>query len=184
MVRCVARSAALCLLALVLSILAMPARAQTPWWQPVELRGGAAAHDVISSGVETSPALDGELFWQPFWGYSNVASVQPSVGFSADLDGRTSYGFADLTLELHPLGPVYFDLGGGLAVHDGFTHVPPPGRKNLGSRELFHVSADLGTKLTQQFGLSVYFDHLSNARLFARTNPGLETVGLRGAYWF
>ena len=184
MVSCVCRLFAALLFACLLAPPGRPAAAQTPWWQPVEIRGGLAAHDVISSDVERSADLNGELYWQPLLSFSNVASIQPSVGFSANLDGRTSFGFLDLTFELHPTGPLYFDLGGGLALHDGYTHFPPAGHKNLGSRELFHASADLGTKLTPQFGLSVYFDHVSNARLFAKTNQGLETIGLRGAYWF
>jgi len=174
------------LLGFVACLAIFPAQAQTPWWQPVELRIGLAGHDVkpISSGREAGAALNGELFWQPlFSGFDGRVVFKPSVGGSASLSGDTSYGFVDLTGEYWALDWLYLDLGGGVAMHDGFTSNPPPDRKDLGSRVLFHVAADVGAKLTPQFGLSIYFDHLSNAGL-ARKNEGLETIGLRAALWF
>jgi hypothetical protein len=162
------------------------AHAQTAWWQPSEFRAGLAAHDTkpISSGREAGAALNGELFLSPIFGTeTGRVSLRPSIGGTASLSGDTSYGFVDLTAEVSPFDPIFFDLGGGVAVHDGYDHPGPADRKDLGSRVLFHVAADVGARLTDHFGLSVYFDHLSNAGL-ARHNEGLETIGLRGSWRF
>ena len=64
------------------------------------------------------------------------------------------------------------------------AHLAEAERRNLGSRVLLHVSADLGTLITERFGASIYFDHVSNGGAWGRSNQGLETFGLRGAWWF
>ena len=174
------------LLVLAMCGAAPAAQAQAPWWQPSEIRIGAAAHDVkpISSGTEPGAALNGELFFQPILRSGDgMLTLKPSIGGSASLSGDTSYGFVDLTAQIRLPDPFFFDLGGGLAVHDGYDHAAPLTRKDLGSRVLFHVSADLGARLTNHLGLSIYIDHLSNAGL-AHTNQGLETFGLRVAWLF
>jgi hypothetical protein len=174
---------ALPLLALLVLPGAARAQAPVPWWQPTEFRVGFAAHDAISQR-EKGAAFDGEIFWQPLVrAFDGSVAFKPSIGGSASLSGKTSYGFVDLTGEYWALPWLYLDLGGGVAVHDGFADNPPPGRKDLGSRVLFHVAADVGVKLAPQFGVSLYFDHLSNGGL-ARHNEGLETLGLRAAFWF
>jgi hypothetical protein len=174
------------LVLLALSLGSGHVQAQTAWWQPSEIRVGFAAHDVkpISAGIEPGAALNGELFLQPVLRTGDgMLTLTPSLGGSASLSGDTSYGFVDLNAELKSYDPFFFDIGGGLAVHDGYDRAAP-GRKDLGSRVLFHVSADVGARLTDHLGLSIYFDHLSNARLFGHTNQGLETIGLRVAWLF
>jgi hypothetical protein len=150
------------------------------------MRLGLVGHDgkPISSGIEAGAAVNGELFLQPFFTSSDgILALKPSIGGSVSLSGDTSYGFIDLTAALKPGDPFFIDFGGGVAVHDGHDHPGPLDRKDLGSRVLFHVSADIGARITDHLGLSLYFDHLSNAGL-ARNNQGLETIGLRAAWLF
>ena len=52
------------------------------------------------------------------------------------------------------------------------------GRKALGSRVLFHPSAEIGFQVTPAHRVSAYFEHVSNAYL-ARPNPGMDNIGVR-----
>jgi lipid A 3-O-deacylase len=75
----------------------------------------------------------------------------------------------------------FFDLGLGLAVHDGKLHGDAKDEKHYGSRVLFYHQMDLGYAITEHCRLALVFDHMSNAYL-AEPNNGLNTVGLRIGY--
>ena len=73
-------------------------------------------------------------------------------------------------------------LGLGLAAHDGKLENSDD-KKELGSRILFRIPIEIGLLFTLHQGVSIMFDHVSNAYL-ADPNEGLDTVGLRYTYRF
>ena len=56
-------------------------------------------------------------------------------------------------------------------------------RKELGSRVLFYLAAELGYRINQRHSLAVRLDHMSNASI-ADNNEGLDTVGVVYGYQF
>jgi len=58
------------------------------------------------------------------------------------------------------------------------------GEVTLGSRILFRESVELGYRVAQRHGISVYFAHVSNASLFDKDNDGMNFLGLRYRYSF
>jgi hypothetical protein len=77
---------------------------------------------------------------------------------------------------------IFFNLGLGLAVHDGQLDSSDD-KKALGSRILFRIPIEFGLLFTERQGVSVMFDHVSNAYL-ADPNEGLDTIGVRYIYRF
>lgn len=58
------------------------------------------------------------------------------------------------------------------------------GEVTLGSRILFRESVELGYRVAQRHGISVYFAHMSNASIFDDDNDGMNFLGLRYRYAF
>jgi hypothetical protein len=54
----------------------------------------------------------------------------------------------------------------------------------LGARILFRESLEIGYRIAQRHGLSVYVAHMSNASLFDEDIDGMNFVGLRYRYAF
>lgn len=148
-----------------------------------ELRLGLLEHDIGiwgSESVEDGAAINGELAFRAltqFWG----GSLRPVLGGSVSTEGRTSYGYADLRWEAL-WDKVFFGVGLGGAIHDSKLSWDRH-RKDLGSRVLFHIPAELGYQFTPRHRLSLYFEHVSNAGL-AHPNPGMDNIGLRFSHRF
>ncbi|HYL33995.1 MAG TPA: acyloxyacyl hydrolase [Stellaceae bacterium] len=68
---------------------------------------------------------------------------------------------------------------------DVLDHDVPIGgdHKGLGPRVLFHEELDLGYRFTWRSNLSLFFDHISDAKL-TQYNPGLTNMGARTAIGF
>ena len=77
---------------------------------------------------------------------------------------------------------MFFGIGLGAAIHDSSLK-PDTRQKDLGSRVLFHVPAELGYQFTPANRLSLYFEHVSNADL-ADPNPGMDNIGIRFSHRF
>jgi lipid A 3-O-deacylase len=165
--------------------LALPAVAQDEGREGFvhELRIGLLEHDVGLWGagsVEDGAAINGELAFRSltqFW----TGSLRPVIGGSVSTEGRTSYGYADLRWEAL-WDKVFFGVGIGAAVHDSDLE-RDKNQKDLGSRVLFHIPAELGYQFTPRNRLSLYFEHVSNAWL-ADPNPGMDNIGLRFSHRF
>jgi lipid A 3-O-deacylase len=148
-----------------------------------ELRGGILAHDQGFWGaghVEKGLSGNLEVALGPsleLWG----GQIRPAIGGTYSGPNNTSYAYADARWEFTP-GPLFFSLGIGGAVHDGPLH-GEAGRKNLGSRVLFHVPLEAGVQITPANRVSLYFEHVSNGWL-ADPNPGMDNVGVRLAHRF
>lgn len=148
-----------------------------------EIRGGILAHDVdmwAAGSVEGGAAFNGELAFRAF-GNLLGGQLRPAVGLSVTGGERTSYGYADARWE-YTAGSFFFGVGLGAAVHDGELR-REPGRKDLGSRVLFHVPIEAGIQLNEVNRVSVYFEHVSNAWA-ADPNPGMDNIGIRLAHRF
>jgi len=171
--------------ALVMSLLPAAARAEDNIIH--EIRGGVLAHDVLivsRSPVESgSVSLNGEIAFGPSFGVLG-GKIRPVIGGSIATNSGTSLFYIDARIEWQ-LDRVFFALGLGPAIHTGNLErrTFDNQRKALGSRILFHPSAEVGFQVTPDNRISVYYEHVSNAYL-ARPNPGLDNIGVRLAHRF
>jgi hypothetical protein len=152
-----------------------------------EIRAGVLAHDVDNLWSQTSKEdgfdLNGEIiFSRPSLPLLS-GNVRPNLGLTVNTQGYTSKLYGGILWELQTKSGIFFDLGIGLAVHNGELDTNEEDKKSLGSRILFRIPIELGYTFNRHHRISVLFDHVSNAYL-ATPNEGLDTVGLRYGYQF
>ncbi len=150
-----------------------------------EIRAGILSHDVrlwSRSRKESGVDLNAEFIF----GFPNLrlfsGTVHTNLGFSLNTQGDTSKIYSGLLWEYIWGADVFLNLGLGLAAHNGELE-DSDDKKELGSRVLFRIPIEIGLFLTRHQGISIMFDHVSNAYL-ADPNEGLDTVGLRYTYRF
>lgn len=165
-----------------------------------EVKLGVIDHDAARTHqVEHGVDINGELlFAAPGWFRSDrnpawlnyVADPRPMIGFSANTVGDTSQFYfggdwrADLWNDtFDDRDEIFTEIGLGGAVHNGKLNNRNPRREALGSRVLFHLSAELGYSFDSHYSVSGYYEHDSNAGL-ARFNRALNNVGVRVGYRF
>lgn len=166
-----------------------------------EVRLGILAHDLrVLGGRENGADINGEvLFVSPVpdaavsafapwlrW----VLQPRPNLGFDVNTLGYTDQFYAGLTwtatLATHVFDDtdsVFLGLGFGPALNDGHVNTAASDRKKLGSNLLFHLTAELGYRITPRWSVSLYFEHSSNGGL-AYYNEGLNDAGLRLGFRF
>ena len=149
------------------------------------MRAGILAHDVpvwSRSRQEGGVDFNAEFIF----GFPNYrlfsGSVRANLGFSLNSQGDTSRIYSGLLWEYMWDSGLFFNLGLGLAAHDGELENSDD-KKELGSRILFRIPIEMGLLFTPHQGVSIMFDHVSNAYL-ADPNEGLDTIGLRYIYRF
>ncbi|HVH75447.1 MAG TPA: acyloxyacyl hydrolase [Stellaceae bacterium] len=152
-----------------------------------EVKTGILAHDVgfLGDHIETGADVNLEvLFNSPDFLHA-IGSPRPMIGGDINTAGKTSDGYFGLTWGITLIqnlfgwgGSVYANGGLGAAINDGYGDNAPPGRKDLGSPVLFHLSAELGYQFTPTFSVSAFLDHMSNANL-ANHNAGITNAGAR-----
>lgn len=150
-----------------------------------EIRTGILAHDVpIWSGFSEEGGVDFNAEF--IFGYPDYpllsGILHTNLGFSLNSRGDTSKIYSGLLWEYLWDSGIFLDLGLGLAVHDGKLDNNDD-RKELGSRILFRIPIEIGLLFAGHHGISIMFDHVSNANL-ADPNEGLDTLGLRYSYRF
>jgi hypothetical protein len=160
-----------------------PTRQNYNWLDAI--RTGILAHDVpvwSRSRQEGRVDFNAELILR--FPNSRLFSgvVRTNLGFSLNNQGDTSKVYSGLLWEYIWNSGLFLDLGLGLAAHDGDLENSDD-KKELGSRILFRIPIEIGLLLTQHQGISIMFDHVSNAYL-ADPNEGLDTIGLRYTYRF
>jgi hypothetical protein len=158
---------------------------QTQEWLS-EIRVGILAHDVpiwSLSRQEGGVDFNAEFIFR--WPNHSVLSgiVHSNLGVSLNNQGDTSKIYSGFLWEYLWQSGIFIDLGLGLAVHDGELETSDNDKKELGSRILFRIPVEIGFLFAKQHGVSIMFDHVSNAYL-ADPNEGLDTIGLRYAYRF
>jgi lipid A 3-O-deacylase len=150
-----------------------------------EIRTGILAHDVpiwSLSREEGGVDFNAEFIFA-YPDYSLISGIlRTNLGFSLNSRGDTSKIYSGLLWEYIWNSVIFMDLGLGLAVHDGKLDNNDD-RKELGSRILFRIPIEIGFLFAGHHGISIMFDHVSNAYL-ADPNEGLDTLGLRYSYRF
>lgn len=161
-----------------------------------EIRGGGIWHD--PSAKESSAALNGELLFvspvparltagiDPMFRW--MLEPRPHIGFTGNLESKTSKGYAGLTWTtmlardvLRPGDGIRFDFLFGASLNDGKHNARLLDRKDLGGNLLFHVGAEIGYQINPAVSVSLFVDHDSNGGT-ARRNQGLNSLGLRLGY--
>ena len=150
-----------------------------------EIRTGILAHDVpvwSRSSMEAGVDFNVEfIFGFPkFKLLSGI--VRANLGFSLNNQGDTSKVYSGLLWEYMWDSGLFLNLGLGLSAHNGELDNSDD-KKELGSRILFRIPIEIGLLFTRHQGVSIMFDHVSNAYL-AYPNEGLDTIGLRYSYRF
>ena len=170
-----------------------PVQAQTPPATASEpgrlygLRTGLLVHDVggLWSNTRSEGGVDfnAELvFRRPsfmLWG----GIILPNFGLSINSQGDTSKVYAGVVWEFLFSNGFFFNIGTGLAVHNGQLESDDSNKKQLGSRVLFREPIEFGFTFYERHRISILFDHISNADL-AEPNEGLDTLGVRYGYQF
>lgn len=150
-----------------------------------ELKGGVLAHDTEpqqGGRAEDGIDLNIEAVFTPSLPFLG-GDIRPALGASANTAGDTSQVYLDARWEYEFKTGAYVGLGLGAAVHNGETDDPAPDERALGSPVLFHIPVEVGYRVDGHHGMSLYFDHISNANL-ADHNEGLNTLGVRYGYRF
>ena len=147
-----------------------------------EVRVGILAHDVpgLWSGwrIENpNPDLNGEVILTPSASFLG-GTIRPAIGGTVNFNGGTSKAYADARWEYQTSLGVFFGLGLGAAVHNGYLTPTSLDHKALGSRVLFHIPAEIGYRFAGGQTLSVYFEHTSNGYT-QKYNEGLDDLGIR-----
>ena len=164
-----------------------------------EVRLGVLAHDVI--GREHGTDVNAEALFAtpidamalsdlPAWARW-LLRPRPDVGFYKNFGGYTDQLYAGVTWTAALARNVFragdglfFDYGFGPALNNGRIGAgAPPDFSRLGSHVLFHLSVDLGYRVTPRWSILAYFAHSSNAGL-ARYNESLNEAGMRVGFGF
>jgi lipid A 3-O-deacylase len=180
-------SSTLCRLAAVPVSFAMPATAQQARPLIDEMRLGVLAHDVpaLWSGwtIENrKPDLNGEVILSPSLAFAG-GTIRPALGGTWNTGGGTSKAYVDARYEYQTSLGVFFGLGLGAAIHNGYIDTNSRDHKALGSRVLFHIPVEVGYRFGNGQTLSVYFEHISNGYT-QRNNEGLDSLGVRYGFRF
>jgi lipid A 3-O-deacylase len=167
-----------------------PAAAQPPWLD--EIKVGVLANDIalFERHVEAGTDVNFEMLFTPPEIFKPIGSPRPDVGVTINSAGDTQSGYFGLTWGIAliqrlfgPSDSVWANGSVGGAVHNGFVDDAPPGRKNLGSPVLFHLSLELGYQASPTTSLSLFIEHMSNANL-APQNDGMTDAGARIGFKF
>lgn len=169
---------------------AAAANVQNPWLDEVKI--GVLANDValFERHVEAGTDVNFEMLFTPPEIFKPIGSPRPDLGMTINSAGETQSGYFGLTWGITliqrlfgPSDSVWVNGSLGGAVHNGFIDDAPPGRKNLGSPVLFHLSLELGYQVTPTVSLSAFVEHMSNANL-APENDGMTDAGARLGFKF
>jgi hypothetical protein len=150
-------------------------------------RLGLLAHDLggLWSNTRSEGGVDGNaeiVFRKPsfmLWG----GAFLPNLGMSINSQGDTSKIYAGFVWEFLFGNGFFFNIGTGLAIHDGQLESEDDNKKQLGSRILLREPIEFGFMFYERHRISILFDHISNAGL-ANPNEGLDTLGVRYGFQF
>ena len=156
----------------IILLLSIPLSAQ------LEFRGGVFVHDTANwwgcQKKESGFDINGEVILGAGW-------IRPNAGMNINSAGHTSKIYAGVVVE-PDVGDLLVSFGLGLAVHDGEL-IGDECNRSLGFRVLFRVSLELGWKFGRH-RIMIIWDHISNARILAEVNDGLDVMGVRYGFSF
>jgi lipid A 3-O-deacylase len=180
-----ARFSLIALFCLALSALSAPGNAQTKYIN--EVKFGVLAHDIpfLGSSKEKGADINAELLFASPGFLKAIWAPRPHIGLSINTNGDTNHVYAGLTWEwalfrnvLRSNDAFTAGFSFGPSFNDGLRDTRRSDKKALGSNILFHESVELGYRITPMHSISIYTDHISNARL-AKRNEGITNAGLR-----
>lgn len=156
---------------------------------PAFLGGKEGGADISGELLFASPVRDAVAETVPFY-LRWLVQPRPYFGFEANTAGYTSQGYFGLTWTwllarnlLRPGDGLEYGIGFGPAFNNGLIRTTRSDRQSLGSHVLFHVSFELGYRITPRYTVSAFLDHSSDAG-FARENQSLNDAGLRFGFRF
>ena len=147
---------------------------------------GALAHNKGPIASETEDGPDANIAYHQLLKRFDNAGLYGHGGAVINLSDGTSYAYLGGTGRLgFGASPLYGEIGGGFAVHDGDLEKKSANRRELGSRILFRFEISLGYQITEAVSASLFMDHISNGSILNNDdNRGLDTYGLRLGYSF
>jgi lipid A 3-O-deacylase len=151
-----------------------------------DIRVGILLHDGTvrnQTGKEGGADFNTEFIFNWPHCVPSIGIVQSNIGISLNNQGETSKIYSGFLWEYVWHSGIFFNLGLGLSLHNGELETDNGDKKELGSRLLFRIPVEFGVFITRHHGLSIMFDHVSNASL-ASPNDGLNTIGVRYTYRF
>lgn len=169
-----------------------------PLWGVIsELRGGILSHDVIfpdrhdlrwpnpfRNDRESGVDVNGEVMFVSPAFLDILFAPRPHAGLMINSAGDTSSAYAGLTWDGKWESGVFLEGFLGMAVHDGKRRNGNPDRIEFGSRALFRLGGEVGWRYDDTHGISVIWDHMSNAGLISSKNQGIDNIGIRYGYNF
>ena len=153
--------------------------------QADEIFGGLLVHDVDSpfsvGGLEDGADL--ELGWRGdrIRALRFIGAPSPYAFGSVATSGETHFAAAGLSWRIGDR--LFVRPGIGLAIHTRSSHGVANGfRTDLGSRVLFEPEVGLGFRIDERLTIEATWVHISQAQLFDRQNPGMDSIGIRLNY--
>jgi len=128
---------------------------------------GSQEHDTFDLNASIlTPRLD---FGMPgYWAY---LLPRFQLGGAVNLEGRTSFAYADIALNLPIFSRLFFEPFAGIAGHNG-SLTPTSTLSGLGCPLLFHAGFTFGVPINEHWNVLATFEHLSNGRSFFGVNCG------------
>jgi lipid A 3-O-deacylase len=140
--------------------------------------------DINPEIIFASPVPDSWAAELP-WYVRFAVQPRPTIGGMINTAGATNQAYFGATWSwllagnvINPGDGFTFSIFFGPGFNDGKLRPSRSDRKALGSHILFRPAIELGYRITPQYEISVYADHVSNAG-FARFNQSLNTLGGR-----
>lgn len=172
----------------VLGVLAVPVSAVGPnTWPYVQqvyigvhdhatkLLGGSGKEDGVDISLETRFRTPPGRFWE------TIGSPRPHLGVQLNAGDDTDQVYSGLSYRWWPIDRQWLDFSAGAAVHNGKLETEREDKRALGRRVLFRAALEYGYQITDEHGVSVIYNHISNG-FRSGSNDGLDSVGLRYSY--
>ena len=170
-------------------VLAAPV-ASEPLYDPTkfEVRGGymfAPFGNELGTSDLTGAVVLPKFVRLPGWQDLLVPRIR--VGGVVNLDGRTSYAYADGLWTVN-FNRAFAEIFFGGLVHDApLVNSVDSNATALGCRELYHLGADVGYRIDQHWSVIVNFEHGSNGEpelSRCPQNRGINVAGVGLGYSF
>jgi hypothetical protein len=149
-----------------------------------ELRGGYYA--TFLGPERGASAINAELVAPKFvsipW-LPDVLTPRLHAGVTDSVSGKTSYGYVGALWRLNYTERLFGEITIGGAIHNGIISTrDETGRASFGCRELYHLGANFGYRIDQNWSALITFEHLSNGNHVLSNcprNEGLNLLGFR-----
>ena len=168
-----------------------------PWDLISEIRLGLLSHDIIfpngknfrtpnpfKKRYEGSVNINPEVVFLTPDILDVLWSPRPHAGVSLNLGNDTNYAYTGLGWDTKWENNIFLDSFWGLAVHDGKLIRGNPDKIEFGSKLLFRLGSELGWRWDGHNGISLIWEHMSNAGVLDEKNQGNNSVGIRYSYRF